>query len=118
MTWNVEFTDEFGTWWETLSETAQEDIDTYVYLLEEKGPQLGFPFSSAIHGSVHNHMRELRVQSQGKPIRIFYAFNSIRTAILLIGGDKTGDYRFYERTIAVADRLYDIHLIELKNEKG
>lgn len=118
MTWNVEFTDEFGEWWETLTEVTQEDVDAYVHLLEQRGPQLGFPFCSAINGSSHSHMRELRVQSQGKPIRIFYAFNPARAAILLIGADKSGDDRFYQTKIAQADRLYDIHLRELDNEKG
>ena len=118
MTWNVEYTDEFGEWWTLLNQITQEDIDTYVHLLEQKGPQLGFPFCSSILGSRHSHMRELRVQSQGRPVRIFYAFDPMRTAILLIGGDKTGDNRFYETTLAQADQLYDVHMAELENEKG
>ena len=61
-------------------------------------------------------MRELRVQSSGKPLRIFYAFDPRRSAILLIGGDKTGDKRFYDRMIPVADDLYDAHLEELRQE--
>lgn len=62
-------------------------------------------------------MRELRIQSGGKPIRVFYAFDPTRSAILLIGGDKTGDDRFYEKMIPVADTLYDSHLQELKSEQ-
>ena len=61
-------------------------------------------------------MRELRIQSEGRPLRVFYAFDPRRSAILLIGGDKTGDDRFYERLIPVADGLYDVHLKELKQE--
>jgi hypothetical protein len=61
-------------------------------------------------------MRELRIQTGGKPIRIFYAFNPVRTAILLIGGNKTGDKRFYKKMIPIADRLYDEHIAELKRE--
>ena len=61
-------------------------------------------------------MRELRVQSGGKPLRVFYAFDSRRSAILLIGGDKTGDKRFYAKAIPVADRLYDEHLEGLRKE--
>jgi hypothetical protein len=61
-------------------------------------------------------MRELRIQSEGRPLRVFYAFDPRRSAILLIGGDKTGDDRFYERMIPVADELYDVHLEELKQE--
>jgi hypothetical protein len=61
-------------------------------------------------------MRELRVQSGGRPVRVFYAFDPRRSAILLIGGDKTGDKRFYETMIPVADRLYDEYIEELKKE--
>jgi hypothetical protein len=83
----------------------------------EKGPRLPFPHSSGIKGSKHGHMRELRVQSDGKPIRIFYAFDPRRQAILLIGGDKTGDDRFYERTVPIADNLYDLYLAEIRKER-
>ena len=62
-------------------------------------------------------MRELRVQSGGNPLRIFYAFDPRRAAILLIGGDKTGDARFYERFIPLADRLND-DLAELEGERN
>jgi len=63
-------------------------------------------------------MRELRVQVGGEPYRVFYAFDPRRTGILLIGGNKVGDDRFYERMVPIADRIYDRHLEELKNEKG
>lgn len=116
MPWNVEHTNEFEDWWNGLSEAQQEDITAAVMLLMEHGPQLPFPHSSGIEGSKHGHMRELRVQSGGKPIRVFYAFDPRRSAILLIGGDKTGDNRFYEKMIPVADALYDIHIAELRKE--
>jgi hypothetical protein len=61
-------------------------------------------------------MRELRVKSGGKSLRAFYAFDARRTAILLIGGDKTGDDRFYERMIPVADALYDAYIDEIRKE--
>ena len=61
-------------------------------------------------------MRELRVQSGGKPLRVFYAFDPRRTAILLIGGDKTGDDRFYDEFVPLADGLYDDYLKELEDE--
>lgn len=61
-------------------------------------------------------MRELRSQEGGKPLRTLYAFDPRRTAILLIGGDKTGDKRWYEVFIPMADRLYDEHLQQLRQE--
>lgn len=112
----VEYTDEFGAWWTTLDESQQEDVSAYVALLEERSVRLGHPYSSAVNGSRHGHMRELRVQSGGRPIRVFYAFDPRRMAILLIGGDKTGDGRFYQTFVPVADRLYDEHLAALKKE--
>src|ERR1017187_3935169 len=61
-------------------------------------------------------MRELRTQSSGRPLRTLYAFNPLRSAILLIGGEKTGDDRWYEKFVPIADRLFEEHLVELKKE--
>ena len=116
MAWEVEFTEEFGAWWETLTEDQQDDVAYCVGLLAELGPALGFPYSSKVNGSRHDHMRELRIQSGGKPLRTLYAFNPLRAAILLLGGDKTGDDRWYEKSVPTADRLYDQHLDELRRE--
>ena len=116
MKWAVEYTDEFGDWWATLDEAAQEDIAASVTLLEVRGPNLGFPHSSGVHGSRHTHMRELRTQSNGRPIRTLYAFDPRRSAILLIGGDKTGQNDWYARFVPVADELYERHLTELAQE--
>jgi hypothetical protein len=116
MTWSVEYTDEFGAWFGSLAVDVQDDIDRVVGLLEARGPGLPHPYSSGIEGSRYSHMRELRVQTGGTPMRIFYAFDPRRTAILLIGGDKTGDGRFYERMIPIADCLYGIYLDEIGKE--
>jgi hypothetical protein len=117
MEYPVEYTDEFGNWWDDLGDRERHSIDVYVRQLEKRGPNLPFPYSSGIVGSRHAHMREMRVQSSGRPLRIFYAFDPRRSAILLIGGDKTGDKRFYERMIPIADTLYDEHLAALAKEK-
>jgi hypothetical protein len=61
-------------------------------------------------------MRELRVQHRGRPYRVLYAFDPRRAAILLIGGDKTGNVRWYEDHVPLADRLYDEHLAALRKE--
>ncbi|MCY4449871.1 MAG: type II toxin-antitoxin system RelE/ParE family toxin [Chloroflexi bacterium] len=114
MAWDVEFTVEFNEWWQELTASEQGDLTAGVELLMERGPHLGYPYSSGVNGSRHGHMRELRVQSGGKPLRVFYAFDPLRSAILLIGGGKTGDSQFYERYIHTADRLYDEHLLELR----
>ncbi len=114
MTWEVEFTDEFGEWWESLSEYEQISVTASVQLLEQTGPNLPFPHSSGVSGSKHSHMRELRIQHQGQPYRVLYALDPRRCAVLLIGGDKTGNNRWYDQFIPIADKLYDALLEELK----
>jgi hypothetical protein len=78
-----------GTGW-TLE---QKSVDFSVTLLSEAGPTLKMPHSSGVESSRHKHMRELRIQHEGRPYRVLYAFDPRRTAILLIGGDKTGNDR-------------------------
>lgn len=72
-----------------------------------------FPFSSGIEKSRHSHMRELRTQHCGRPYRVLYAFDPRRVAILLIGGDKTGDDRWYDKYLQLADKIYDTHIANL-----
>jgi hypothetical protein len=118
MAWEVEFTDEFGQWWNGLTEDEQKSIALSVRLLQEFGAALPFPHSSGIVGSKHSHMRELRIQHQGRPFRVLYCFDPRRAAILLLGGDKTGDNRWYEKHVPMADKLYDQHLREMEKEKN
>jgi hypothetical protein len=114
MVYEVEFTDEFGTWYEDLSAAEQEDIARVVEMLGASGPMLSFPFSSGIATSKFSHMRELRIQHGGRPYRVLYAFDPRRSALLLLGGDKTGNDRWYEIMIPKADALYERHLREIK----
>lgn len=115
MAWEVEYTDEFGKWWEKLSETEQRAVIPAVGKLEEKGPSLGRPLVDTLSGSRHPNMKELRPQRGN--LRILFAFDPRRMAILLVGGDKTGRWQeFYEEKIPEADSLYDEHLEELREE--
>ena len=114
--WEVEFTDEFGMWWETLTVVEQDAVAASVQALEQLGPGLPRPHADTIRGSRHSNMKELRTQCQGRPLRTFFAFDPRRSAVLLIGGDKTGDNRFYERMVPRADRLYDAYLEQLDKE--
>ena len=116
MSWEVEYTDEFGQWWQELSEGQQDAVAARVELLIKQGPNLPYPYSSDVSSSRHGVMRELRAQSGGRPIRVFYAFDPRRTSILIIGGDKTGNDRFYQEYVPLADTLYDQHLEELRKE--
>jgi len=112
--WEIEYTDEFGAWWEGLSEAEQEDIDAVVRVLEQRGPALRRPHVGTVNGSRHANMKELIVQHTGRPYRILFAFDPRRCAILLIGGDKTGDGSWYARYVPIADQLYDEHLAALR----
>jgi hypothetical protein len=114
--WEIEYTDEFEEWWKALNENEQIDVAACVGLLEERGPNLKHPHSSGINGSSFTHMRELRIQHAGQPYRVLYAFDPRRTAILLIGGNKTGDDRWYEKYVPIADDLYEQHITTLKKE--
>lgn len=109
--WDVEFTNEFESWWDTLESEEQQAIDAAVRVLEERGPGLGRPLVDTVTGSRHANMKELRVGSA----RILFAFDPRRTAILLIGGDKRDQWQeFYEKMIPLADQLFDEHLNDLE----
>ncbi len=115
MAWDVEFTNEFGAWWETLTTEEQESVDFGVGLLIERGPTLPFPYSSQVKGSQFGEMRELRVQHQGSPYRVLYAFDPRRVALLLLGGDKTGDDG--DRMVPMSDKLFAEHLADLQQQQ-
>jgi hypothetical protein len=113
--WDIEYTDEFAAWWDTLTTAEQRAIIAAVEALEAAGPSLGRPFADTVRGSRHANMKELR--PRGGTIRIFFAFDPRRTAILLIGGDKRHRWaEFYDEMIPIADDLYDDHLRTLREE--
>jgi hypothetical protein len=100
-----------------LTEAEQDSVAADVRVLGEFGPALGRPHVDTVKGSRFPNMKELRVQYAGKPYRILFAFDPRRTALLLIGGNKTGKERWYSEFVPVADRLYAKHLAALKREK-
>jgi hypothetical protein len=104
----VVVTAEFVRWWDELEEAEQTSVHTVVNLLELFGVALGFPHSSAIGGS--KKLRELRIQHHGEPYRVPYAIDPARNAILLIGGNKTGQGRWYEQKIPIAERVFEEYL--------
>ena len=116
MAWEVEFTDEFEIWWNSLSESEQEDVRASVNLLRERGPGLGRPHVDLIAMSRYSNMKELRTQHAGSPYRTLFAFDPRRVAILLIGGDKTGNDRWYEQFVPIADKIYGEHLKQIAEE--
>jgi hypothetical protein len=114
--WEVEVTDEFVDWWQGLSDDQQESVTDRVDLLAERGPDLGRPVVDRIEASRHQNMKELRA-SQGGALRVLFMFDPRRQVILLVGGDKSGDWRgWYDKAIPQADDLYDRYLAELHDE--
>ena len=113
---SVEVTDEFRPWWDGLDIRDQRSVARVVTALVRPGPRLRFPYSSGIKGSRHGRMRELRVPGR-PPIRVFYAFDPYRTAILLIAGHKTDPERFYREYVPRADAIYDEYLREIERER-
>ena len=99
----------FEDWYMALGDADTKAVGRGVGLLEARGVHLPYPYSSAIEGASFR-LRELRIQSQGRPIRVFYAFDPQRQAVLLLGGDKTGNDRFYETYVPKAERLWREYL--------
>ena len=114
--WEVEITDDFERWWGELDAGEQDSVDFVVELLVREGPMLPYPYSSDVSGAKKYAIRELRIQHQGRPYRILYVFDPRRHAVLLIGGDKTGDNRWYQVNVPRAENIYFHYLKEIKKE--
>ena len=115
MSWEVELTDQAKEWLESLGDEDYDAMAGVIDLLHQDGPTLGRPAADHIEGSRHHNMKELR--SSGQSLRALFCFDPRRTAIILLGGDKAGDWTgWYERNIPIADGLYDTYLDELRRE--
>lgn len=117
--WRVATTKEFDGWFAALREDEQTELIAKVELLKLLGPRLARPHADTLKGSKHANMKELRADTKRHVLRVAFAFDPQRAAILLVGGDKTGvgQRRFYQQLIATADRLYDAHLAKLGHVK-
>ena len=115
--WSVEGTDEFAAWYRTLTEEQQDALSERIELLEQRGSGLKRPVVGEVRSSRHApRMKELRVSAAGQ-LRVLFVLDPRRTAILLLGGDKSGQWEEWYRTaIPEADRIYDAYLAELRAE--
>ena len=115
--WIIETTDIFDEWLNALDNTNRANVLALLIVLRERGPMLSRPYADTVDGSCHSNMKELRVQSKGDPIRVFFAFDPKRRGILLCAGNKAGnEKRFYDEMIQIADREFTAHLKRLKKE--
>jgi hypothetical protein len=113
MAWEVEVSDEFRDWYSSRTVDLREAVATVVDALVQAGPDLGRPLVDTLKGSRYPNMKELRVQHRGRPYRILFIFDPRRNAYLILGGDKSGDARWYEAAIRKADRIYAQYLSEI-----
>lgn len=115
--WTVLFEQPFEDWFLSLTREEKVDILAGIKVLEEYGPQLSRPQVDTLKGSKLKNLKELRVQHAGDPYRILFIFDPLRQAILLCGGNKVGDKRFYDRMIPIAEKSYRQYLKELNHGK-
>lgn len=122
MDWEVEATDEFFIWASELEQSdprARAMLDAVIELLEAKGPLLRRPYVGEIVTSRYHNMKELLVPAGEMELRVLFCFDPRRTAILLLGGDKSQGSAWnawYRTAVPEADRLYEIYLAELREE--
>ncbi len=114
--WTVIFRPVFEKWFYEQSEDLQEKLLETIGLLRLNGPTLGRPYVDTIKGSSLPNLKELRTQFRGRPIRTFYAFDPERQAVLLCGGDKTGDGRFYSTMIRLSEEEFARYMAEVKEK--
>jgi hypothetical protein len=97
----------------------QSEIIAKVELLKLLGPRLPRPHADTLNGSKHANMKELRASTRASVLRIAFAFDPGRSAILLVGRNKSGvsQKQFYRQLISRADALYDAHVRKLKTKK-
>jgi hypothetical protein len=115
--WNVDVGLE-EPWLIELDQDSYEHVIAALELPAERGPQLGRPLVDTVVRSRHRNMKALRPGSSGRSeLRILFAFDPERHAILLVAGDKAGNWtRWYKTNIPIADDLFDDHLRILKGE--
>lgn len=116
--WEVEYTHEFEAWWDELTEDEQSALEQRVRILVEHGPTLKRPTIGEIKGSDFDpRMKEIICEEGAASLRVLFVFDPRRTAILLLGGDKAGQWEsWYQDAIPQADDLYRTHLDELQAE--
>jgi hypothetical protein len=109
--WSVEFHQSCEAWAVGLGQQDAEALLAAIRVLRDAGPSLGRPLVDTIKGSRHSNMKELRPGSTGRTeVRVLFAFDLERQAILLVGGDKSDDWtRWYKENIPIADERFDEH---------
>ncbi|WP_214109955.1 type II toxin-antitoxin system RelE/ParE family toxin [Acrocarpospora catenulata] len=118
--WEIRVTNEFLGWISALDARSEAQVVDAIDRLAEGGPGLGRPLVDRLEGSQIHNLKELRPGSAGRSeIRIIFVFDPWRSAILLVGGDKSGDWSgWYRRAIPLAEELYAQYVKEREEEEG
>ena len=123
MTWDVYLTEQVQEW---LNELSRLDFETYeqvvvaIDVLAQTGPTLGRPLVDRVRGSLLHNLKELRPGSSARSeVRILFAFDPWRSAVLLVGGDKAGAWKsWYRRQVPQAEVLYKAYLDFRQQQEG
>lgn len=112
---------EVEAWYLALCKSDPETADLIEDAIDQlaaEGPALRRPLADRVKGSRYHNMKELRPPSSGATeIRLLFAFDPRREAILLVAGDKAGNWDgWYREAIPVADERFMRHLLELEAE--
>lgn len=116
MEWTVLLDDDFARWLSDQPYAVRVSIAAHIGLLAKLGPALGRPQVDTLQGTSLPNLKELRVQIQGDPWRVLFVFDPKRRAIVLVGGNKRGDKRWYKKNIPLAEARYRRHLQQMENE--
>lgn len=118
--WEIRVTDEFLSWIKALDDKSKAQVVDAIDRLAEGGPGLGRPLVDRLEGSQVHNLKELRPGSAGRSeVRIIFVFDPWRSAILLVGGDKSGDWSgWYRRAIPLAEELHAQYVKEREAEEG
>ena len=122
MQWEIYLTDDVNRWLDDLAGADEESYRQVVYAVEalaEVGPNLGRPLVDRVKGSTLQNLKELRPGSAGaSEVRVLFVFDPWRSAILLVAGDKAGNWTgWYRQAIPRAEQLYETYLKERAAEE-
>jgi hypothetical protein len=115
--WTIIYRPRYAAWFGKCGEQLQNEILAHLEVLKTMGPNLGRPRVDHIKGLKHQNMKELRIQFKDDPVRVLFAFDPKRRAVLLLGGAKTGDKDWYRRNVPLADQELTLHLKEMEKEE-
>ena len=116
--WQVLLDTDFKIWLLEQEADIQTAVFAHIGLLKAFGPSLGRPHVDTLKGSQLPNLKELRVQFQGNPWRVLFVFDPKRRAILLVGGNKRGDAKWYKKAIPVAEQRYQQYLQKMEKDNG